>query len=121
MAYSVGRSRIPVHSLLRTLSCLLLDRFVVEDVWCLLCPGVLRGDDRDMLAVFDVFLPPSLGSSSLQTGQVGGGSGLHYRPSPGFHQKVRIRSLRVHASFLVRVAVRSRIPLILASTVLVYG
>ena len=119
MVYSVGKRRILVHSFLRILSFLPLDRSVVEGVWYLLYPGVLRGGGRGTLAILGVYLLSWLGNSLLRTGPVGGELGLRYRPSPGFHQKVRIRSLRVYVSFQVRVVIRSRIPLIPASIVLV--
>ena len=74
-----------------------------------------------MLVVRNVFLLGRLGSSSGRTAQVGGELDLRYRPSPGFHQKVRIGSLQGHVSFLARVVIRNRIPLVPASIVLVCG
>ena len=47
------------------------------------------------------------------------GLDLRCRLSPGFHQKVETENPQEYASFLVRVKVRSRIPLVLASIVLV--
>ena len=62
-----------------------------------------------------IWLEILLGRSVL----VGVGPGLHYRPFPGFHQKVRIRSPRGHVSFLVHVVVQNRTLPALASIALV--
>ena len=86
----------------------------------MLCLGDLRGDDRDMLVTLSVCLLVLSGSPSERTVQVGEGLDLRYCPSPGFHQKVGIRSLQERVSFLARVVIQSRIPLIPASIVLVY-
>ena len=76
---------------------------------------------RGTLVTLGVCLLTSLGSSLERTVLGEGGLDLCYRLSPGFHQKVEIRSLWGCASFLVRVRVRSQILLILASIVLVVG
>ena len=121
VVYFVDRWRILARNLLRILSFLPLDKFAVGGVWCSLCLGVLRGGDRGMLVTLYVCLQLLSGNLLSRIGQVGGELGLRYRPSPGFHQKVGIGSPQVCASFLVRAAVRSRTPLVPASTVLVYG
>ena len=83
--------------------------------------GDPRGGGRGMLATLDVCLLLLLESLLGQIAREGGGSDLRCRLSPGFHQKVRIRSLWGHVSFLARVVTRSRIPLVPASIALVCG
>ena len=72
-----------------------------------------------MPIVRDVCLLSCLGSPSERIVPVGEGLDLRYRPSPGFHQKVGIRSLWGHVSSLARVVIQSRIPLVPASIALV--
>ena len=74
-----------------------------------------------MLVILVVCRLLSLESSLERITQVGVVLNLHYRPSPGFHQKVEIRSLRERVSFLARVVIRNQIPLVPASIVLVCG
>ena len=74
-----------------------------------------------MLVTLGVCLLLSSGTPLERTVRAGGGLDLRYHPSPGFHQKVRIGSLRGRVSFLAHVATRSQIPLIPASIMLVCG
>ena len=73
-----------------------------------------------MLATLDVCLLLLLESLLGQIAREGGGLSLHCHLSPGFHQKVETRSLRGCVSSRVRVRVQSRIPLVPASSVLVF-
>jgi hypothetical protein len=120
VACFVGRRHILIHTVPRSLSCLSLDTFGLGGVWYLLCQGDLQVGGRDMLITLDVYLLSSSGILLKRTARVGVELSLRYCPSPGFHQKVGIRSLRGRVSFLVRVLIQSRIPLVLASIELVY-
>ena len=73
-----------------------------------------------MLVACGVCLLDCLENPPRQIVQVREESDLHYRPSPGFHQKVGIGSLRECVSSLARVVIGSRTPLILASIALVF-
>ena len=73
-----------------------------------------------MLVVLGVCLLLSSESPLRRITWEGGGLDLRCRLSPGFHQKVETGSLQGYASSWVRVGVRSRIPLTLASTTLVF-
>ena len=82
---------------------------------------VQREGGRDMLVVFVTCLPTLL--ENLLTRIVLGEVRLDLRCclSLGFHQKVETENLQEYVSFLVHVGVQSRIPLVLASIVLVIG
>ena len=83
--------------------------------------GDPREGGRGMLVTLDVYLLLSLGKLLGQITQEGGGSDLHCRLSPGFHQKVETGSLRGYVSSRACVGVRSRILLTLASIVLAFN
>ena len=73
-----------------------------------------------MLATLDICLLLLLENPLGRIMREEGGLDLRCRLSPGFHQKVETGSLQGYVSSWVRVGVQSRIPLTLASIMLVF-
>ena len=105
MVYFVGKWCSLLRTLLQSSSFLSLDRFGLGGVWCSQCPGVQQGGGHGKLAAHGICLLAWLGTPLVQTALAGVGPGLRYRPSPGFHQKVGIRSPQERVFFQVHAEV----------------